>query len=790
MADADAAPVPKRRLARRYALLVGAVSTSLLLASGASEMYFNYREARAQIALLQEAQAQTAAREIEQYLATIAAGVRDVTKLPWGQPGFGIEQKRDEFQRLMVLFPAIVEMLQVDAEGREQLFVSKSETDRIGALQPVAFRDDLGPADALDLHYGRPFFRADSPTLRVTAADRGAARTRTVAVMNLRFLGDVIARLQVGARGKVYVVDASNHLLAYPGATEVLRRRDLAAFAPVRQAREVAATGARALLDAADATDFRGNPVIATAVQVPVTGWLVFVEQPRSEALQSALATLTRTLLLMAIGGGLAIGASVLFANRMAAPIVRLRQATARIASGDLGLRLRVSTGDEIEQLANDFDRMSVKLQESYAGLEAKVALRTAELSEARDTLQEQAREMESLNARLVDQLEELGLRKEEAERANAAKTRFLAAASHDLRQPMHTIGLLVGVLRERLQEPRLVDLADKVQTAVAAMENLFGSLLDISKLDAGAIHSQVEAFALRRLLQHAAQVYGPHAVEAGLVLRVAPCRAIVRSDPVLVERILGNLVSNALRYTRAGGVLVGCRRRGDHVALQVIDTGPGIPPEHLEHVFEEFVRLDNAPARADKGLGLGLSIVRRSAEVLGHRLVVRSRVGHGTLFELLLPMAPELPADAGLAGPAAGDLDALAGAFVVIVDDDDENRHALRAVFEARQAHSVAASSPDDALRQLAPHLRAPDLIVTDYRLADGHDGFEAIVRVRELADEGIPAIVLTADVSAALSRRAGALDAVLLHKPANGARLLQVATELLARTGSGPRA
>jgi CheY-like chemotaxis protein len=251
----------------------------------------------------------------------------------------------------------------------------------------------------------------------------------------------------------------------------------------------------------------------------------------------------------------------------------------------------------------------------------------------------------------------------------------------------------------------------------------------------------------------------------------------------VLLERILGNLVSNALRYTRSGGVLVGCRRRGDHIALQVIDTGPGIPAEHLEQVFEEFVRLDNAPVRADKGLGLGLSIVRRSAEVLGHRLNVRSRVGHGSVFELLLPVAPEMPVGTALAGPSAIDMAALASAFVVIVDDDDENRHALHAVFEARQAHSVAASSPEDAVQQLTPHLRAPDLIVTDYRLANGHDGFEAILRVRELADEAIPAIILTADVSATLARRAGALDAVILHKPTNAARLLQVASQLLTR-------
>jgi signal transduction histidine kinase/CheY-like chemotaxis protein len=490
----------------------------------------------------------------------------------------------------------------------------------------------------------------------------------------------------------------------------------------------------------------------------------------------------------MAAGGGLALAASLLFARRMAAPIIRLREATGRIARGDLELRLQVSTGDEIEQLADDFNQMTLNLRESYAGLEAKVASRTTELSQARDHLQTQAREMETLNEQLIGRLQELALRKEDAERANSAKTRFLAAASHDLRQPMHSIGLLIGVLHDRLATSDLANLTNKVQHSVALMENLFSSLLDISKLDAGAVHSQLESFQILSLLRHVGDVYGPQAAATGIELRVRSCHAVVRSDSILLERILGNLVSNALRYTHSGRVLVGCRRRGAHLAIQVLDTGPGIPAGHLDDIFEEFFRLERpgAGGGGGPGLGLGLSIVKRSAALLGHPLTVRSHLGRGSVFELVIPLSPGLPTAVPDLASSTADATALAGAFVLIVDDNEENRYALEATCNRWGVHSVAACSADDAVAQLAHHLRTPELIISDFRLDNGEDGFAVIERVRGLTDENTPTIVLTAEAGTVLLKRANAVGAVVLSKPATAARLLRTAIDLLAARGT----
>jgi signal transduction histidine kinase/CheY-like chemotaxis protein len=752
------------------------VTITLLLASGGSEMYFGYREARENIARVQSIQAQAAAKEIEQYLRNIENALLDAAKLPWGQPGFRSAQKREEFYRLMVLYPAIMQLQDFDADGLERLFVSKSEPDRIDGLGPPGEPGLVAVSAAAPIRYGATYYGDGAePMVRLGIASPRANRSVTVAALDLRFLADVVSGLRVGTAGQTYVVDASNRLIAHPRATQALRKLDLSSFPPVVAARRALAAGTPPAPQAVDSDAIDGQPVITTFAHARDPNWLVFIELPRSEALKPALATLTRTLVLIGLGGGVALLASALFARRMAAPIVTLRQATERIAAGDLDARIDVRTGDEIERLASDFNTMALKLREFYASLEAKVGERTAELSEARDRLEGQARQMEALHARLVEQMEELGLRKEEAERANAAKTRFLASASHDLRQPMHSISLLVSVLRDRLIDPEHISLAGKVQQSAAGMESLFTGLLDISRLDAGNVKPEFTQFPIDDILHRLEQAYGPQAAARALSLRMRRCRAVVRSDPVLLERVLANLLVNAIRYTRRGGVLLGCRRRPGAIAIQVVDTGVGVPPEHLDEIFEEFFRLGTPTGEEAKGLGLGLSIVKRSADVLGHPLRVASMVGQGSVFEVLVP---RIEIDAGVAPglpmPPAGARTMVAGAFVVIVDDDDENREALGALCTHWGCHVVLARSADEALHELDLHLRDPDLVITDYRLADGGDGFEVIAGIRRRSSGAVAAIVVTADVMPGLQRRANDVDAALLTKPAGPDRLL----------------
>ena len=752
-----------RSLTRRYAVQMCGLTLALLFVAGGVEAYLVYRSSLERVEAVQEAQAEGAAREITAYFNVIQVGLRDVTKMPWGQPGFGLQQRREEFHRLMLLVPAIIELQVADTQGREQLFTSKQSVDRIDSGRPVD-EPALAQVTAKEgLRRGHTFFRdGHLPTVRIAAFDGIGS---IIATVDLRLLNEVVSRLRAGEGGLAYVVDGEDHLIAHAQPTWVLSRPDMAGHAALRRAR--ASQSGSILVRGLATQSFAGDDVIVTAASVPELGWVVFMEQQRDAALKPVWDALARTTVLMLVGGIAALFLGILFARRMAAPIVTLRQATARIAAGDLDMTLRMRRDDEIADLAQDFNLMTARLQDLYASLEAKVADRTAELSDARDVLAARAHELTQL--------------KDEAERANAAKTRFLAAASHDLRQPMHSISLLIGVLRARLTDTGQIDIADKVQTAVSTMENLFGNLLDISKLDAGAVHAHIEDVDLGWLLERAAQTWAPQAQEKGLTLRVRPGRWVVRGDATLLERIVGNLLANAIRYTRSGGVLVGCRRRGAHCELQIWDTGPGIAAEHREAIFEEFFRIGTPGSGQEKGLGLGLSIVRRCAGLLGYAISVESREGRGSVFKVLLPLAAgRLPAHVSDSRTDALP-QSLEGSFLVVVDDEATNREAVRDALLAAGCHVVVASGVDDALAQLQTHLRTPDLILTDFQLGSDGNGLDVIRQLRAHYDEAISALVVTANTDTRLAAQATALGARLLHKPVGLQRLLQVIKESL---------
>jgi signal transduction histidine kinase/CheY-like chemotaxis protein len=394
----------------------------------------------------------------------------------------------------------------------------------------------------------------------------------------------------------------------------------------------------------------------------------------------------------------------------------------------------------------------------------------------------QRALELERLNLELTAQLAELTAMREEAERASKAKTRFLASASHDLRQPMHAISLLVGILRKRVVDAEEQLLVGKIETSVQAMENLFGSLLDISKLDAGAVKPSISSFPIENVLRLIELNYTPLAQEKGLALRVMRSGAVVSSDAQLLERILGNLVANAIRYTPEGRVLVGCRRRGETVQALVFDTGTGIPTEYLDEIFDEFFQIADSERDRSKGLGLGLSIVRRSAELLGHRLVVRSRPGRGSVFGIEIPVVSAAPNIAAQTMQSRDHFGSLIGAFVAIVEDDRENRYAMDALFRQWGCHVVSAGSVEDGLGKLTSHLRAPDLIVSDCRLRDSQTGLMAVKKIRIQADKHIPAILVTGDIHAADIAGAAAVGARVLHKPVNSGKLRGLAEEMLA--------
>ncbi|MFG6465823.1 hybrid sensor histidine kinase/response regulator [Roseateles sp. BYS87W] len=364
-------------------------------------------------------------------------------------------------------------------------------------------------------------------------------------------------------------------------------------------------------------------------------------------------------------------------------------------------------------------------------------------------------------------------------EAANTAKTRFLAAASHDLRQPMVTIGVLVGVLREQLVSPAQQRLIGRVDEAVAAMEGLLAGLLDLSRLDAAGLRVAREPVNLRVLLEALAAHEREAAVQRGLRLRVrVPAEATVLGDAVLIEQVLRNLVGNALRYTERGGVLVGVRRRGAHWRVAVWDTGRGIPAAEQARVFEDFVQLDNPQRDRSRGLGLGLAIVRRATGLLGAEILLRSTPGRGSCFALDLPAVDAAAAPRAESAPPPGP--ALSGRTVCLVEDDDGAREALRLRLQAWGGEVVALASPAELREGLAEgRWPAFDLLVTDMRLPGG-SGLDVVAALRA-AQGPVPAVIVTGNTAPEDLAELGASGLPVVHKPFRAEQLAQALRPLV---------
>ena len=361
------------------------------------------------------------------------------------------------------------------------------------------------------------------------------------------------------------------------------------------------------------------------------------------------------------------------------------------------------------------------------------------------------------------------------AEHANRSKTQFFAAASHDLRQPLHALGLFAAALRERATDPRMAEIATAINSSVEALENLFNELLDISKIDAGVVQPQPQHFALQRLFSRLRSELEPQAEHQGLRLRFVPTAHHVHTDPVLLERIVRNLVSNAIRYTHAGGVIVGARARAGRVWLEVWDTGIGIAPAEQARIFEEFYQAGNPERDRRKGLGLGLAIVRRLAGLLEAPLSVESRAQRGSVFKVGLPRgAIEAAIESVPSAAMRGDLH---GQTVLIIDDEPSIRAATALLFSGWGAHAITAGSLAEALIHMAPLNAPPALIIADHRLRDGETGVDAINAVRNAAGYPMPAILLTGSSTPDVALAAQAIGAHFLAKPVNPAKLRALA-------------
>lgn len=367
---------------------------------------------------------------------------------------------------------------------------------------------------------------------------------------------------------------------------------------------------------------------------------------------------------------------------------------------------------------------------------------------------------------------EALQTAREVAERANAAKTRFLAAASHDLRQPIHALGLFFAKLADQVRNGQTETLIKQIEDAIDAIDSMLNALLDISKLDAGVIHPAKGPVSVAGLFKRLESEYQPLARETGNVLRVRPCEARVASDPALLECVLRNLLSNALRYTQDGRVLLAARYRGDKLRLEVYDTGSGIPADQLDNIFLEFHQLQRPERDRRPGLGLGLAIVKRVTLLLEHDIEVCSEVGRGSRFAVMTPLLREASAPHPLSIPLA-QVTGLQGRRILVLDDDPAVLEAMAGLLESWGCVIIMATSLEEAQAKLQAGEQPPELLIIDYRLRGEVSGLEAVTILHRQMSRYVPALIITADTAPECLREAQASGYPLLHKPVQPAKL-----------------
>jgi CheY-like chemotaxis protein/signal transduction histidine kinase len=367
-------------------------------------------------------------------------------------------------------------------------------------------------------------------------------------------------------------------------------------------------------------------------------------------------------------------------------------------------------------------------------------------------------------NVHLIEELQE---KKAEAEEANVAKSRFLAAASHDLRQPLHALTLFVSALDERRHAPEVRAIVDNVNVSVQALEKMFNALLDISRLDAGVLHPACADFRLQELFDRLVNEYGPAASQKGLELRCSASSAVIRSDSALLERILRNYLTNAIRYTEHGRVTLRAVAGEDEVRVEVEDTGIGIPPDQHREIFREFHQLQNPERDRTKGLGLGLAIVERLSRLLNHPIAVESAPGSGSLFSVTVPAGDPTAVEDGRDRATERVFADLAGLRVLVIDDESGVRDGMRTLLVQWGCEVLLAAGEDEAMTQLHRDGCAPDAIVADYRLREGRTGVQAIGRVHDEWGARIPALIVTGETAAEELKEVETSGYSLLYKP-----------------------
>jgi signal transduction histidine kinase/CheY-like chemotaxis protein/HPt (histidine-containing phosphotransfer) domain-containing protein len=742
-------------LARKYALFTGFAISLALAFNGLVGIFFAFEDQRALVARVQQEQAQSASQRIGAFVGDI------MRQLDWLSVGPGnagsSEDLRLEGLRLLRHAPAILDLRLVAADGRERLMLSRIAPDRIGSgedrSQDASFRN----AAAQGSFYGEVEFRRGSePYLRLGKRMANPADGVVLATLNLTFIRDLVTRLKVGQAGRAYIVERSGRLIAHPDLRFVLRNTNLAGL--LREAE----AGDAVLRGSLSTRDIEGRQVLSVLTPVPELGWRVVIDLPQSEAYAPIVASIQRSLLVLAAALLIAVLTSILLSRRLVAPVRALTEGAARIGEGRLDERIAIRTGDELQELGDQFNLMAGRLEESRNRLEDKVSERTAALASALDQASSGQRAAES--ARRV------------AEEATLAKSRFLAVVGHDIRTPLSGVLGVLEILDRRRLTQRDRKLLDMASTSGETLINLANATLDLSRLEAGTESLEIRDYEPAALLTATAALMRPAAERKDLVLRVDTGSLAGRrlsGDASKINRIVLNLLRNAISFTDAGTIDLRAGFEAGEGAgtlvISVADTGIGIEPAMQGRIFQDFVQVDPETGRRAGGVGLGLAICSKLVALMGGTLQLASTVGQGSIFTVRLPA----PAATATGRPAAAPSQERP-LTVLVVDDEPVTREVSR-IMVGRNGHkAVTAASGEAAVALLAR--KTVDVVLLDMHMT-GMDGLETARAIRALPTIAQPAIViLTADVSPETMRRLRQAGlSTVVPKPATSAALRQ---------------
>lgn len=560
----------------------------------------------------------------------------------------------------------------------------------------------------------------------------------------------------------VAIFDAQGALLISAGAPMRTRLKDL--HNPTFQQHQrslLVDTVSEAITPNAVSLDDIYTPAKDMGVPLPqVLGHVVL------ELSREALGHRERELLWIALwvgAAGVVVGGvlAVMLGRGVVEPIMNVSRRMERIGAGDFSASTQIAANDPLRDLHIRIDQMATQLAWGRDELEHRIEVATHALR----------------------------LKKEEAETATLAKSRFLAAASHDLRQPTHALGMFVARLGQLRLDDQASQLVASLEASVQAMQDLLDGLLDLSRLDAGAVQVNLRPTELEELFTALRSAMGPIAQSKGLRLRVRPTKRWAHTDPVLLQSILLNLVQNALRYTDKGSVLVACRptQNADVLRIEVRDSGVGISKEHQSQVFREFFQVGNSGRDRSRGMGLGLNIVERTARLLQHAITLKSDVGCGTCFVITVPVTTKPVTEPVVVVQENPNQLSLEGTRVLLVEDDG---FALEAVSELLQSWGCEVFATDHVEQACAwvQDGLLPDVLMSDYRLGGASNGLDAIAQLRVLSQRTIPACLMSGDTDAELMQSAKEAGLPLLHKPVRPAKLKNLLRRLTATASPLP--